>query len=77
MITTILLAALTALAMERYNVLPTWYYKISRFKPLSCQSCLAFWSGFVLSLFDNPVYFAPFVGLASAALAIIIIKLTE
>jgi len=77
MITTILLAALTALAMERYNVLPTWYYKISRFKPLSCQSCLAFWSGFVLSLFDQPLYYAPFVALASAALAIIIIKLTE
>jgi hypothetical protein len=63
--------------MERYNVLPTSYYRISRFKPLSCQSCLAFWTGFGLSIFDNPIYFAPFVGLASAALAIIIIKLTE
>jgi hypothetical protein len=62
MITTILLAALTALAMERYNVLPTWYYRISRFKPLSCQSCLAFWTGFGLSLFDQPLYYAPFVG---------------
>jgi hypothetical protein len=77
MITTILLAALTALAMERYNVLPSWYYRISRFKPLSCQSCLAFWSGFGLSVFGHPLYYAPFVGLASAALAIIIIKLTE
>ena len=77
MITTILLAALTALAMEHYNLLPAWYYRISRFKPLSCQSCLAIWSGFFLSLFVHPFYYAPFVGLASAALAIIIIKLTE
>jgi hypothetical protein len=63
--------------MEHYNLLPAWYYRISRFKPLSCQSCLAIWSGFFLSLFVHPFYYAPFVGLASAALAIIIIKLTE
>ena len=77
MITTILLAALTALAMERYNVLPTWYYRISRFKPLSCQSCLAFWVGAIIQLTTCEWFLAPFVGLASAALAIIIIKLTE
>jgi hypothetical protein len=63
--------------MERYNVLPKWYYRISRFKPLSCLTCIAFLSGFGLSLSDHPFYYAPFVGLSSAALAIIIIKLTE
>jgi hypothetical protein len=63
--------------MERYSVLPNWYYKISRFKPLSCLTCLSFWIGAGVQLTTCQWMLAPLVGLASAALAIIIIKLTE
>jgi hypothetical protein len=79
LIITMLLAALTALAMNRYSILPRVYYHYAKVKPFTCLTCLAFWWGAILTFFftDAQWLLSIPVGLASAALTIIIIKLTE
>jgi hypothetical protein len=49
------------------------------FKPFTCMTCLCFWLGVVMTILFTQSHWAlaiP-VGLASSALAIITIKLTE
>jgi hypothetical protein len=74
-----LLAALTGLAMNRYSILPRAYYHYAKVKPFTCLTCLCFWLGAVMTILFTQSHWAlaiP-VGLASSALAIITIKLTE
>jgi hypothetical protein len=79
LITILLLAALTALAMNRYNVLPRLYYHYAKVKPFTCLTCLAFWWGAILTFFftNIPWLLAIPVGLSSAGLTVLIIKLSE
>lgn len=79
LITILLLAAMTALAMNRYNVLPSWYYRYAKCKPLTCMTCLAFWWGAILSLTATDLHFLLSIpmGLASAGLTVLFIKLSE
>ena len=79
LITILLLAALTALAMNRYNVLPSWYYRYAKCKPLTCMTCLAFWWGVVLTIAASniPWLMALPVGLSAAGLTVLTIKLSE
>jgi hypothetical protein len=70
---------MTGLATTRYNVLPRCFYKHMNFKPFTCMTCLCFWLGVVMTILFTQSHWAlaiP-VGLASSALAIITIKLTE
>ena len=79
LIITTLLATMTGLAMTRYNVLPTWYYRHVKCKPFTCMTCLCFWLGvvFTFAFTDAHWLLAIPVGLSAAALTIIIVKLTE
>lgn len=79
LITILLLATMTSLAMNRYNVLPSWYYRYARCKPLTCLTCLAFWWGVVLTITASslPWLLAIPVGLSAAGLTCVTIKLTE
>ena len=76
LITILLLATMTSLAMNRYNVLPAWYYRYARCKPLTC---LAFWWGVVLTITASslPWLLAIPVGLSAAGLTVLTIKLSE
>jgi len=79
LITILLLATMTSLAMNRYNVLPAWYYRYARCKPLTCLTCLAFWWGVVLTITTSSLHWllAIPVGLSAAGLTMLTIKLTE
>lgn len=70
-------AAISALAVTRYYVLPSWFYKSFNFKPLNCTTCLSFWIGVLLEIISGQYVEAPFVGLAAAGLSCLIIKITE
>ena len=78
-ILTLLVSSLTALAIAEYHVLPRWFYCtwLGRHKPFSCVTCLTFWTGFVLTLLTCDWMLAPVYGLASAALTVVILQITN
>ena len=78
-ITTLLLATMTSLATNRYNILPTWYYRYAKTKPFTCMTCMAFWWGAILSITATNLHFLLSIpmGLASAGLTVLFIKLSE
>jgi len=78
-ILTLLVSSLTALAIAEYHVLPQVWYRtwLGRHKPFSCVTCLTFWAGFVLTLLTCDRMLAPVYGLASAALTVVILQVTN
>ena len=78
-ITTLLLATMTSLATNRYNILPAWYYRYAKTKPFTCMTCMAFWWGAILTLAGTELHSLLSIpmGLASAGLTVLFIKLSE
>jgi hypothetical protein len=60
----LIISILAGLSGYSFVRLAPWPFQLKG-KPLNCQMCMAFWFGFIATLFTEDIYFAPLVGFAS------------